>query len=68
MDNHNENEQEMEGIHDGDDEEVVANVFNVSYPETIGTVSRAARENREVFNSPVSHLHLRFSVAICRNC
>ena len=22
----------------------------------------------EVFNSPVSHLNLRFSVAICRNC
>ena len=23
---------------------------------------------REVFNSPVSHLNLRFRVAICRNC
>ena len=22
----------------------------------------------EVFNSPISHLNLRFSVAICRNC
>ena len=30
---------------------------------------RAHRRNRsrEVFNSPVSHLNLRFSVAICRN-
>ena len=23
---------------------------------------------REMFDSPVSHLNLRFSVAICRNC
>ena len=23
---------------------------------------------REVFNSPVSHLNLRFSIAICHNC